>query len=201
MLLLSAIIRTVVIIIALWGFGTVTGSGISIADITLKFESPDPMDRGSALGREGKMKLENKVALITGASRVIGKAIARFFAREGHLLALNYNKFRTDIEKADLHKEMLGLSAQRVLLVQADVASAVELSRMVDEVVTKFGRIDILINNAGILPRTEFLESIEEDWDRTFDTNLKSVYFLSQLVAKHMIVQKSGKIINIASQS
>ena len=90
---------------------------------------------------------------------------------------------------------------RRALLVKADVSRMADRLRLIEEALITFGRIDILVNNAGVLLRKEFEEATEETWNKTLDTNLKGVYFLSRSISGPMIEQRSGKIINIASQS
>ncbi|MGA2664490.1 MAG: 3-oxoacyl-ACP reductase family protein [Nitrososphaerales archaeon] len=143
-------------------------------------------------------RLEGKVALVTGASRGIGAAIARAFASEGASVTVNYHS--SEAAARAVAEEIRG-SGGKALLVRADVTKTAEVKRMVSEAVLGFGRVDILINNAGILISKDFLESTDEDWDRVLDTNLKSAYLCSREVAPMMLAQKSGKIINISSVS
>lgn len=151
------------------------------------------------------MKLENKVALITGASRGIGKAIAEMFAREGANVVINYANNQAAAEKVagDILNISSGISStpRRVLLVRADISKTGDRFGLVEKTLTEFGRIDILVNNAGILLRTDLDSTTEASWDSTMDINLKSMFFLSRLVADQMIPKCFGKIINIASQS
>lgn len=144
------------------------------------------------------MKLENRVALITGASRGIGRAIALRFALEGADVVVNYVR---DCDAAQAVAKEVSDHGRRVLLVKADVSNAIARLHLIDETLKEFGRIDVLVNNAGILLRTSFAEATEEAWDTTLNINMKSVYFLSRLVAESMIMHRDGKIINIASQS
>jgi 3-oxoacyl-[acyl-carrier protein] reductase len=144
------------------------------------------------------MKLDEKVALITGASRGIGRAISKIFALEGARVVINYNKSKNDA--LSLVEEIKNQGGE-VLLVKADVSKSDEVKRMVQKTLDKFGRIDILVNNAGVLIPIEFLDITEEIWDKTMDVNLKSAYLCSKEVAPIMLNQKKGKIINIASIS
>jgi len=143
-------------------------------------------------------RLEGKVALVTGASRGIGAAIARAYASEGASVAVNYHSSE---EAARDVVEGIGRAGGRALLVRADVSKSADVRLMVSKAAGKFGRIDILVNNAGILISKDFLESTDEDWDRTIDTNLKGAYLCSREVAPMMLAQKGGKIINISSVS
>ncbi|MGQ9542553.1 MAG: SDR family NAD(P)-dependent oxidoreductase [Candidatus Bathyarchaeia archaeon] len=142
------------------------------------------------------MRLKGKVALITGAGRGIGRAIAKLFAQEGAKVAVNYS--RSESEASSLAKEIESLGGE-TLLVKADISKAEQVREMVKKVLERFGRIDILVNNAGILFPAGFLDSTEEMWDRTMDVNLRGAYLCSKEVAPIMLGQKKGKIINIAS--
>ncbi len=142
------------------------------------------------------MRLGGKVALVTGGSRGMGRAIALGFAREGADVAVNYQ--RHEAEAASAVKEIQGL-ARRALAVQAHVARAREVQAMVEQVIHEFGRIDILVNNAGILRRTPFLEIPEAEWDAVLDTNLKGCFLVTQAVAREMVKRRSGVIINMSS--
>lgn len=140
-------------------------------------------------------RLENKVALITGAGSGIGKAIAWAFARE-----------HADVCIADMNLAKVQQTAReveqdgrKILAIQVDVAKISDLDRMVDAVVTHFGKIDILVNAAGILLRIPALDITEADWDAVVNVNLKGLFFATQRVLPAMLRQGKGKIINIAS--
>jgi len=140
------------------------------------------------------MKLEGKVCLVTGGGRGIGRGICISFAKEGAKLAVNYNQSKKEAE--GLAGE-LGCNAYAV---KADVGKKAEVDNMIDKVLDRFGKIDVLVNNAGISSDCSFLDMDEQEWDRTIDTNLKSVYLCSRRVAKEMIKRNiKGKIINISS--
>lgn len=142
------------------------------------------------------MKLKGKVALITGGSRGIGKAIALGMAREGADVAISFRVNRKGAE------EVIGkikLMSRRALAIQADVSKVENITTMVEKVYSEFNRIDILVNNAGIGILGSLLDTSEEEWDKVLDTNLKGVFFCSQAAAKKMIKQRSGKIINMGS--
>ena len=142
------------------------------------------------------MRLKDKVALVTGASRGIGRAIALALAGEGADVALNCSSSVDEAEKVAREIEKLG---RRAAVIQADVADKAAVERMVREVITQFGKIDILVNNAG-MATVGPSEDLEEDiWRRGIDVMLTGVFFCSQAAGKEMIKQKSGKIINIAS--
>jgi 3-oxoacyl-[acyl-carrier protein] reductase len=144
------------------------------------------------------VRLQGKVALVTGASRGIGNAISKLYVKEGAKITLNYNK--SEKEAYTLAEEMEKISKD-VLLVKADVSKVDEVKEMVKKTMERFGQIDILVNNAGILVPEVFLESTEDTWDKTIDVNLKGAYLCAKEVAPIMIKQERGKIINIASIS
>ena len=144
-----------------------------------------------------KLRLGNKVALITGASRGLGRAIALKFAEEGAAIAINYEKNRPQAEEVLRHIRLLGGSA---ILIQADVAEEGQVQKMVETVVREFGRIDILINNAGVSRSfPTILDSPWTDLDRMLDVNYKGVLHCVRTAARHMIQRRYGKIVNLAS--
>ncbi len=138
-------------------------------------------------------RLLGKVALITGASRGIGKVIALSFAKEGAEVVvmdvLDASETVSEIEK--LGKEAIG--------VKGDVTKRVDVEEVVQQAVEKFGRIDVLVNNAGVVTVRPAEEMTEDEWDRDMDVNLKGLFLCSQVVGKGMIKQRKGNIINIAS--
>jgi glucose 1-dehydrogenase len=142
------------------------------------------------------MRLAGKVALITGGSRGMGRAIALGFAREGADVAINYRSQEGEALSAVRAVQELG---RRAIAVQADVTSAREVRAMADRVIQEFGRIDVLVNNAGVLKRTPFLEITEAEWDAILDTNLKGCFLVTQTVAREMVRRRSGVIINMSS--
>jgi len=144
------------------------------------------------------MKLQGKVAVITGAGRGIGRAIAKMFALEGADIVINYSKSK---KEAFSLADEINKDGREKLVVKADVSEADEVKKMIQKTVTKFGRIDILVNNAGISIPAAFLDSTEDMWDQTIGVNLKGAYLCSKEVAPIMLNQKSGKIINISSIS
>ncbi|WP_199613592.1 SDR family NAD(P)-dependent oxidoreductase [Paenibacillus alkalitolerans] len=143
-------------------------------------------------------KLQGKIALVTGGSRGIGEAIAIRLAEEGASVAVNYtsDKSRSLAEDVVNRIKVLGSNG---ISVQADVGVKDQVQRMFDEVESKLGPVDILVNNAGIAPFESFLHIKEETWDRTFNTNVKSIFLCSQRAAEGMIQQKYGKIVNVLS--
>lgn len=146
----------------------------------------------------GRSRLSDKVAIVTGGSRGIGRAICKRFAEEGARLAIVFNS--ASEAAAEVQKEVDALHAKSILI-QADVSNSNDVARMVESTMKAFGRVDVLVNNAGIVIRKKFLDSTEEDWDRTMDVNLKSVYLCSKAVAPVMLERGRGKIVNIASIS
>ncbi|EHR77607.1 3-oxoacyl-ACP reductase [Thermococcus litoralis DSM 5473] len=140
------------------------------------------------------MELKGKVALVTGASRGIGRAIAVALAKKGCNVIINYAK---DEENAKKTEEMCRAYGVETLVVRADVSNREEVREMVEKAIQKFGRIDILINNAGILGKTiNPIEISDEEWDKVLGVNLKGAFIVTQEVLKYM---KKGKIVNIAS--
>ena len=141
------------------------------------------------------MKFKDKIALITGASRGIGKAIAIAFANEGACVVI----IDIDLNKANEVTKVIKDVGLKAISIKANVSNSNEVRNMVKETVKNFGRIDILVNNAGIQTVAPFLELTEEEWDEIFKVNLKGTFLCSQMVAKEMIKFKKGKIINISS--
>jgi NAD(P)-dependent dehydrogenase (short-subunit alcohol dehydrogenase family) len=142
------------------------------------------------------LPLESKVALITGASKGIGKGIALELARLGCDVALNYHSDRAGAEQTAAEVAALGRNA---LVVQADVGRASEVQRMFDQVLQRFPRLHILVNNAGTQVWKPLLDLKEEEWDRVIDTNLKGCFLCTQLAARHMRAAGGGRIVNIGS--
>lgn len=142
--------------------------------------------------------LKGKHVLVTGGSRGIGKAIVLAFAEAGSSVSFIYNKSETDANDLMLLAKNKGYSIKAF---KYDLEDSSNFPQLVKNTISNYGPINILVNNAGIKIRTEFLKSTFSNWDKTFATNLRSVYFLSQTVAKEMAAREGGKIINIASQS
>ena len=144
------------------------------------------------------MKLEGKVALVTGASRGIGKAIAETFSREGADVVVNYVRSEDEAKEVVKHIRAMG---RRAVAIKADVSKRADAQRMFNKALAEFGRVDVLVNNAGIGTGGTTLDTLEEDWDRVIAVNLKGPFNCTQIAAKTMVEQKSGKIINISSIS
>lgn len=143
------------------------------------------------------MMLKNKVAIITGAGRGIGKAITLAFAGAGADVVL-VSRTRSELEAVASEVRDAG---RRVLVVVADISDPAEVNRMVAETLREFGQIDVLINNAAIAGPTPVIETSLEDWNRMINVNLTGVFLCSQAVLQHMLDRQQGKIINVSSGS
>jgi 3-oxoacyl-[acyl-carrier protein] reductase len=141
------------------------------------------------------MILKNKVAIITGASRGIGKGIALALAKEGcNIVACARNE--EQLLKLKEEVEAFGIQCE---IVQSDIRVINNIKYVIEIVIRKFGKVDILINNAGVIIKDGIFGVTEKDWDLTMDTNLKAQFFLSQCALKEMKKNKEGHIINISS--
>lgn len=139
--------------------------------------------------------LEGRVAIVTGGSRGIGRAVAASLAEDGASVVVSgRDPVRVEVEAKEL--EALGAL---VLAVQADVARREDVDRLVDRARERFGRIDILVNNAGITRDALLVRMKDDDWDAVLDVNLRGAFLMTRAVAKVMMRQKGGRIINIAS--
>jgi 2-deoxy-D-gluconate 3-dehydrogenase len=137
--------------------------------------------------------LSDRVAMVTGANAGIGRAIALALAAAGaNIVAVG----RSPCDDTVAGVEALG---RRAIQLNADLSTTAPIQGLVEEAVLQLGRLDILVNNAGTIRRAPAVEFSEADWDKVVDTNLKSVFFISQAAARHMIARGGGKIINIAS--
>lgn len=134
----------------------------------------------------------NKVVVVTGGSRGIGAEIVKFLAKLGYKVVLNYNKSESYAQ--DVKKEL-----NDVEIFKADVSKKEEANALIDFAIKKYGKIDVLINNAGIAQTKLFTEITDEDWKNIIDTNLNSAFYCSREAVKNMIHNKSGLIINISS--
>ena len=138
----------------------------------------------------------SKIAIVTGGSRGIGRAIVESLARKGIKVIANYNKSE---EKANELKEKLAKENIIIDIFKADVSKRADVKEMIDYVISKYGKIDILINNAGISQEKMFQDITDEDWDEIIKVNLYSVFCVTQEVIKNMLKNKEGCIINISS--
>src|SRR5438552_10916642 len=144
------------------------------------------------------MRFEGTTALVTGASRGIGRAIALRLASEGANVVVNYNANTSAANAVAKDIEALGRQA---CVVQADVALPSDVERLVQGALETFSRIDVLVNNAGITRDTLIMRMSEDDWDAVLDTNLKSAFLVTKAVLRPMLRQRSGRIVNITSIS
>ena len=143
------------------------------------------------------MKLDGKVALITGGSRGIGKGIVERFLEEGADVAFTYV---SSPEKANaLAQELAAKSGRKVLAIQSDAGNFDQAQKAVDEVVAAWGKLDVLVNNAGITKDRMFLKMSREDWDAVIETNLNSMFNVTKQVVADMVEKGWGRIINISS--
>lgn len=137
--------------------------------------------------------LAGRVAMVTGANTGIGQGIALALAAAGADIAL------VGRTPADDTAELVRGTGRRAASIQADLSTIAPVDEVVARTVSELGGLDILVNNAGIIRRADAVDFTEDDWDAVVDTNLKSLFFLSQAAGRHMIAQGGGKIINIAS--
>ncbi|MFH1782923.1 MAG: 3-oxoacyl-[acyl-carrier-protein] reductase [Candidatus Omnitrophota bacterium] len=142
-----------------------------------------------------EITLEGKVALITGGARGIGKEIALRFAQEGANIAL----CDVDLEEAQKTAKEIEALGRESLALKVDVTSSKDVQDMVDKILDKFKKVDILINNAGITKDNLMLRMNEEDWDKVIAVNLKGTFLCTKIVSKVMLKQKFGKIVCLAS--
>lgn len=141
--------------------------------------------------------MENKVAVITGGSRGIGKAIAEKFAENGYNLVINYISDSTNVE--EISKEIKKENNIEILFIKTDVTDFNACEDMVKQAINKFEKIDVLVNNAGITKDGLLMRMKEEDFDKVINVNLKGTFNITKNVIPYMMKQKSGKIVNISS--
>ena len=142
------------------------------------------------------MLLEGKVAIVTGASRGIGRSVAIELAKAGAKVVINY---AGNVTAAEEVKSIIEAAGGQAMLMQADVASDEAVAAMVKQTLETFGNIDILVNNAGITRDGLLMRMKESDWDAVLNTNLKGVFLCTKNVSKVMMKQRAGKIINMTS--
>lgn len=141
-------------------------------------------------------KLDGRVALVTGASRGIGRAIALCLAKEGAKVGINYNS--SEAEAGGVADEIAAMGGETMLL-QANVSDSAEARAMVKRVIDQWGRIDVLVNNAGITRDKSMRKLTDDDWLSVINNNLNSVYYCTTAAMAQMIEQKYGRVINISS--
>ena len=142
------------------------------------------------------MRFKDKVVLITGSSKGLGKAIALEFAKEGANVIINYHSDKDGAQGVLDNIKSLGVQSD---IIKADVSNPEEVNNMIKSVVKKFGKLDILINNSGIIKDARVTSMSKESWDEVIGVNLTGVYNCTKAVGQVMEKQKSGKIINISS--
>ncbi|HEY9726566.1 MAG TPA: SDR family oxidoreductase [Chroococcales cyanobacterium] len=143
------------------------------------------------------MKLEGKVALVTGSSQGIGQAIAVRLAQDGADIAIDY---RSHPEGAEETKSKVEATGRQGHVIKADLGVVSDVRQMIAEAIERFGRLDILVNNAGIEKNASFWDVTEADYDAVLNVNLKGVFFATQAIAQHLLeTKRPGKIINISS--
>lgn len=138
----------------------------------------------------------NKVIIVTGASKGIGKEISKELAKKGNRIIANYNKSEKEIKELQQELEKQNI---KIDIYKADVSKREEATNLVKYTIQKYGKIDVLINNAGISQIKEFTQITDEDWNNMINTNLNSVFYMSQEACHNMIHNKKGCIINISS--
>ncbi|MBU8877798.1 3-oxoacyl-[acyl-carrier-protein] reductase [Bacillus sp. FJAT-29790] len=142
------------------------------------------------------MKLEGKTALVTGASRGIGREIALELARQGANVAVNYSGSE---ERANQVVDEIKALGREAFAVRCDVSNGESVASMVKETIDTFGKLDILVNNAGITKDNLLMRMKEDEWDDVININLKGVFLCTKAVSRQMMKQRSGRIINISS--
>ncbi len=139
---------------------------------------------------------ENKTVLVTGGSRGIGKEIALKFAKQGYDVIINYVSDKTDTE--ELKKE-LEANEGKALIVKADVTNPEQIENLVKTAIETFGKIDVLVNNAGITKDNLLMRMSEEEFDKVIEVNLKGTFLMTKAVTKYMMKKRQGSIINLSS--
>ncbi len=142
------------------------------------------------------MKLKDKIALVTGSSRGVGRAVALGLAKQGANVVVNYT---SNENAANEVVEIIQSMGGKAIAVKADVAQKAEVENLVNSAIDTFGRLDILVNNAGFTRPAMMIKMTEDQWDQVVDIHLKGAFLCSQAAGLHMKEQKSGKIINVTS--
>lgn len=142
------------------------------------------------------MKLKDKIALVTGSSRGVGRAVALGLAKQGANVVVNYT---SNENAANEVVEAIQSMGSKAIAVKADVAQKAEVENLVNSAIDTFGRLDILVNNAGFTRPAMMIKMTEDQWDQVVDIHLKGAFLCAQAAGLHMKEQKSGKIINVTS--
>jgi 3-oxoacyl-[acyl-carrier protein] reductase len=142
------------------------------------------------------MENQRKVAVVTGGSRGIGRAIVVALAEAGYDVAFSYASNKAAASEVEATVKVFG---RDVLAIQADASNQLDAQLLIDQTQSTWGRIDVLVNNAGITKDTLLIRMNDEDWQRVLDTNLTGMFYTARAAAKYMMKQRSGNIINISS--
>jgi 3-oxoacyl-[acyl-carrier protein] reductase len=142
------------------------------------------------------MMLKDKIAIVTGSSRGVGRAVAEAYGESGANVVVNYTSNQKAADEVVKNIQDMG---RKAIAVKADVAQKADVERLVQTAIDEFGTIDILVNNAGFTRPSMMLKMTEEEWDQVIDIHLKGAFLCSQAAGRHMKEQKSGKIINVMS--
>ncbi len=142
------------------------------------------------------MRLQNKVAIITGSSKGMGRETAIRFAQEGAKVVINHRD--SEQEAQDVAAQINDMKGE-CIIIKADVSDSSDVKRLFTETIKRYGRVDVLVNNAGIAKRAPFLETTLEDWNEVIKVNLTSVFLCCQEAARIMLQQKNGKIVSLSS--
>ncbi len=176
------------------------GEEADVCEVIITYDEADcflaTLPGNDAAWEEAMPLLQDKVALVTGAGAGIGKAIALGMAAEGAMVAA------ADIDLAAAQKTVAAIGGNRALAIEADCGDVASINAMIEKTVAAFGRLDVIVNNAGVTRYAYVMDLTEADWDRIHRVNAKGVFFCLQRAAKQMIAQKTGgRIINMASIS
>ena len=139
---------------------------------------------------------DRKTVLVTGASRGIGKEVALKYAENGYDVIINYVSDKTDVKALENEFKEKGAEC---LILKADVSNQDEVQKLVDEAIAKFGKIDVLVNNAGITKDNLLMRMSEEEFDKVIEINLKGTFLVTKAVTKYMMKKRTGSIINLSS--
>ena len=139
---------------------------------------------------------EKKVIFVTGGSRGIGKEVALKYAKNGFNVVTNYVSYKTDVDALKSEFNALGADS---LIMQADVSKKEKVEEVVTKAIEKFGKIDVLVNNAGVTRDNLLIRMSEEDFDKVIEINLKGTYLVTKAVTKYMMKKRYGNIINLSS--